>query len=81
MHIKLFFWKEKAKGLLRMSAVLGDIQNMYVAIGGGEPLLRPDLPLIVQAANSSGLGVHITTGLIEDFDFTILKQLVPAVKF
>jgi len=51
-----------------------------LAVGGGEPLLRPDLPLIARAAKDSGLVVHITTGLIEDFDFKLLEQLAPAIK-
>ncbi|MDO9535312.1 MAG: radical SAM protein [Bacillota bacterium] len=51
-----------------------------LAVGGGEPLLRPDLPLIARVAKESGLVLHITTGLVEGFNFELLEQLAPAVK-
>jgi len=53
---------------------------LQLALGGGEPLLRPDLPVIARAAKDSGLVVHITTGLLEDLDVKQLEQLAPAVK-
>ena len=33
-----------------------------LAIGGGEPFAREDLPVLVQYASDAGLSVHITTG-------------------
>jgi radical SAM protein with 4Fe4S-binding SPASM domain len=35
---------------------------LQLAIGGGEPLLRPDLPEIAACARERGLVVHVTTG-------------------
>lgn len=49
-----------------------------LAVGGGEPLLREDLPLIVHRARALGLAVHVTTG-----DMTLarlrLPELAPAL--
>ncbi len=66
-------------GALQVVEPLSKWGVFQLAIGGGEPLLRPDLPLIARAAKASGVVVHITTGLIEGFDFKLLDQLAPAV--
>ena len=67
-------------GALRVIEKLARWGVFQLALGGGEPLLRPDLPLLVKAAKDSGLVVHITTGLIADLDIKLLERLAPAVK-
>jgi organic radical activating enzyme len=67
-------------GALQVVEKLAQWGVFQLAIGGGEPLQRSDLPLIARAAKDRGLVVHVTTGLIEDFDFKILEQLAPAIK-
>jgi len=41
---------------------IADNDVFQLAIGGGEPFLRPDICDIVRYASSRGLSVHITTG-------------------
>ncbi len=65
---------------LQVVDILAGLGVFQLAVGGGEPMLRPDLPLIARAAKDSGLVVHITTGLIEGFDFKLLEKLAPAAK-
>ena len=48
-----------------MCSIINDIANQGVfqlAIGGGEPFIRPDLGDIVRHATDTGLVVHLTTG-------------------
>lgn len=35
---------------------------LHLAVGGGEPTLRPDLPELMRAARKLGLVTHVTTG-------------------
>ncbi|MBD3376618.1 radical SAM protein [candidate division KSB1 bacterium] len=58
---------------------LADWGVFQLAIGGGEPFLRDDLPDLVHHAASRGLDVHLTTGLTKLHD-DLLKQLSPSVK-
>ena len=67
-----------AKALQVVETIAG-LNVFQLAIGGGEPLLRSDLPLIARVAKDSGLVVHVTTGLIEGFDFQLLKKLAPSI--
>ncbi len=79
-------YREQGFDELQTDKALQVVKNLagwgvfQLALGGGEPLLRPDLPLITRAAKDSGLAVHITTGLIEDFDFELLEQLAPSIE-
>ena len=50
-----------------------------LAIGGGEPLSRADLPLLVSHAASCGLAVHVTTGC-HDMAPALLKRLASHIK-
>ena len=60
-------YREQRFDELQTADALQVVENLarwgvfQLAIGGGEPLLRPDLPLIARAAKDSGLVVHITT--------------------
>lgn len=65
---------------LQVVEILAEQGVFQLAIGGGEPLLRLDLPLIARTAKERGLVLHITTGLIEGFNFKLLTQLAPAIK-
>ncbi|MHB9025125.1 MAG: radical SAM protein [Armatimonadota bacterium] len=49
-------------GALRLVDRLAEWGVLQVAIGGGEPLLRPDLADIAAHARERGLVVHVTTG-------------------
>ena len=40
---------------------VGEWGTFQLAIGGGEPLLRDDLPVVVSHARKRGLAVHVTT--------------------
>ena len=51
-----------------------------LALGGGEPLLRSDLPIIARSAKEVGLAVHVTTGLIENLDLNLIENLAPFIK-
>ena len=63
---------------LQMVDVLADRGVFQLAIGGGEPLLRPDLPVIVKHARENGLIVHITTGK-DHLETSLLKKLAAGV--
>ncbi len=58
---------------------LADWGVFQLAIGGGEPLSRADLPELMQHAASRGLDVHLTTGLTI-LNAGLLKQLSASVK-
>ncbi len=47
---------------LRVVDTLAEWGVFQLAIGGGEPLLRRDLPMLAEHARKRGLVVHITTG-------------------
>lgn len=67
-------------GALQVVEKVAKLGVFQLALGGGEPLLRPDLPVITQSAREQGLAVHVTTGLIEDLDFKRLEKLAPTIK-
>ena len=50
-----------------------------LAIGGGEPFIREDLPHLVQYAANRGLSVHITTAKL-DIPAHLLESLCPSIK-
>ena len=50
-----------------------------LAIGGGEPFEREDLPQLLQYAAQRGLSVHVTTGKL-DLTSKILKSIAPFIK-
>lgn len=50
-----------------------------LALGGGEPFIRPDLVELASTASQLGMVVHVTTGLAELPEKT-LGELSPAVK-
>jgi len=50
-----------------------------LAIGGGEPFIREDLPQLVQYAANRGLSVHITTAKL-DIPAHLLESLRPSIK-
>jgi radical SAM protein with 4Fe4S-binding SPASM domain len=58
--------------------ILADWGIFQLAIGGGEPLLRPNLPVIVKYARENGLSVHITTGK-DHLETSLLKKLAAGV--
>lgn len=63
----------------RAVAALADWGVFQLAIGGGEPFLRPDLPDLTAAAARSGMVVHITTGVAE-LQAEAVEQIAPSVK-
>ena len=65
---------------LQVVDILAEQGVFQLALGGGEPLLRLDIPLIARAAKERGLVLHVTTGLTEDFNFKLLHQLAPSIK-
>lgn len=67
-------------GALQVVEMLAELGVFQLAVGGGEPLLRPDLPIIVRAAEESGLAVHVTTGLIENLNLKLIEKLAPSIK-
>ncbi len=50
-----------------------------LAIGGGEPFIREDLPHLVQYVANRGLSVHITTAKL-DIPAHLLESLCPSIK-
>ena len=50
------------RNALRVLDALAEWGVFQLAIGGGEPLLRRDLPMLAEHARQSGLVVHVTTG-------------------
>ena len=50
-----------------------------LAIGGGEPFEREDLPQLLQYAAQRGLSVHVTTGKL-DIAPKILKSVLPFIR-
>jgi len=67
-------------GALQVVEKLAGLGVFQLAIGGGEPFLRPDLQIITQAAEKAGLAVHVTTGLTENLDFELLDKLTSSIK-
>ncbi len=63
---------------LEAVATLAQWGVLQLAIGGGEPLLRPDLADLASAAAESGMVVHVTTGLADLPEKTV-KDLSAAV--
>ncbi len=63
----------------RAVAVLADWGVFQLAIGGGEPCLRPDLPVLASAAAQLGMAVHITTGEAE-LPKKMVEKLSPSVQ-
>lgn len=59
---------------LRTVDLLAEWGVFQLAIGGGEPLLRPDLPDLTQHACENGLIVHLTTGQ-DQVELSLLKKL------
>jgi radical SAM protein with 4Fe4S-binding SPASM domain len=51
--------------MLRVIDAIADSGAFQLAIGGGEPFLRPDLDLIASHASARNLAVHVTTGQLE----------------
>jgi radical SAM protein with 4Fe4S-binding SPASM domain len=66
---------EESKKVIHKIARSGVFQ---LAFGGGEPLLRKDLPELSHFASDNGLSVHITTGK-KLFSDNLLRQLSGAV--
>ena len=60
-------------------AALADWGVFQLAIGGGEPFLRPDLPDLASAAAQLGMVVHVTTGEAE-LPGKVVERLSPSVK-
>ena len=58
---------------------IADWNVFQLAIGGGEPFMRRDLPLLASHATGRGLSVHITTGKL-DIDSHLLESLCPSIK-
>ena len=50
---------------LQLIDTIADWGVFQLAIGGGEPFTRQDLPRLVHHADKRGLSVHITTGKLE----------------
>ena len=63
----------------RAVAALADWGVFQLAIGGGEPFLRPDLPDLASEAARRGMVVHITTGL-EELPEKVMERLSSSVK-
>ncbi|UCE05472.1 MAG: SPASM domain-containing protein, partial [bacterium] len=57
---------------------IADWNVFQLAIGGGEPLTRKDLPQLVQYAANRGLSVHVTTGMLR-IDPHLLKSISHAI--
>lgn len=49
-------------GMLKIIDILADNGVFQLAIGGGEPFMRPDVCDIIKYADYKGLVVHVTTG-------------------
>ncbi|MBI4667853.1 MAG: radical SAM protein [Elusimicrobia bacterium] len=58
---------------------IADWGVFQLAIGGGEPFLRKDLPQLVSHAAGRGLSVHVTTGKL-DISHRLLESIAPHVK-
>ncbi len=67
------------KKALQVVETIAGLKVFQLAIGGGEPLIRLDLPLIAREAKDNGLVVHVTTGITEGFEFQLLKKLAPSI--
>ncbi len=61
-HVTLLGGELDTKDALQVVDKLAKWGVFQLAIGGGEPLLRPDLPAICEHAHRQGLVVHVTTG-------------------
>lgn len=64
---------------LRLIDKIADWGVFQLAIGGGEPFVRKDLPKLVQHAAAQGLSVHITTGRL-NITPEVLKSVSPFIK-
>lgn len=58
---------------------IADWNVFQLAIGGGEPFMRKDLPQLVHHAADRGLSVHVTTGML-NLDPHLLESVSPAIK-
>jgi radical SAM protein with 4Fe4S-binding SPASM domain len=63
---------------LRVVDALAEWGVFQLALGGGEPLERPDLAMIAKHAHGRGLVVHVTTGRRE-VSYDVLAGLAPGV--
>ncbi|MEN6520328.1 MAG: radical SAM protein [Armatimonadota bacterium] len=61
-HIHSFADELDTTAAAQLVDMLADWGIFQLSIGGGEPLLRPDLAFICEHARQSGLVVHVTTG-------------------
>ena len=57
---------------------IADWNVFQLAIGGGEPFSRKDLPQLVHHAANRGLSVHVTTGMLH-IDPHLLKSISHAI--
>lgn len=64
---------------LKLIDKIADWHVFQLAIGGGEPFIRPDLPQLVQHAALRGLSVHITTGKL-NIEPEIMESVYPFIK-
>lgn len=64
---------------LRLIDKLADWKVLQLAIGGGEPFARHDLPQLVRHADQRGLIVHLTTGK-PDTSMALLDETLPFIR-
>lgn len=64
---------------LRLIDKLADWKVLQLAIGGGEPFARRDLPQLVRHADQRGLVVHLTTGKLNTA-MEILDETLPFIR-
>lgn len=64
---------------LKLVDKIADWGVFQLSIGGGEPLMRKDLPQIVSHANNRGLSVNVTTGKL-DIEHHVLESLSSVIK-
>lgn len=64
---------------LRLIDTIAEWGVFQLAIGGGEPFARGDLPEIVRRAADRGLSVHLTTGMV-DAGLMHCESLFPLIR-
>jgi len=77
-HAGRFVQDIETRDALRVIDLLAQWGVFQLAIGGGEPLERPDLTMIAQHARACGLVVHVTTGR-HHVPYSVLERIANGV--
>ncbi len=81
-YVQRFSFNKNELSTNKALELIDKIANWNVfqlALGGGEPFTRKDLPQLVQYAADRGLSVHITTGML-NIDLHLLESISASIK-